>query len=91
MGQVLALNGSLFAFCCCDKHVTKRNSERKGVVLFAGYATSLREARAGTQGKNTGRFELLQRPWRTAANLLAPRGLLNVLCYRTQGHLPRDG
>ena len=33
----------------------------------------------------------MQRPWRSAASWLAPAGLLSLLTYRTQDHLPRDG
>ena len=38
----------------------------------------------------TWRQELMQRPWKGAAYWLAPRGLLNLLSYRTQDHQPRD-
>jgi hypothetical protein len=39
----------------------------------------------------TWRQELTQRSWRDAAHWLAPRGLLSLLSYSTQEHLPRVG
>ena len=49
-----------------------------------------------SQGGHSGmvgswRQELMQRPWRGAADQLAPHGLLSLFSYRTQGHQPRDG
>ena len=47
----------------------------------------------GSQDRNsnrarTWRQELTQRPWRGATYWLAPHGLLSLLSYRTQDHLP---
>jgi hypothetical protein len=44
----------------------------------------------GIQGRNS-RQELKQRPWRDTAYSLAPHGLLILLSYIIQDHLPRDG
>lgn len=37
----------------------------------------------------TWRREMIQEPWRGAAYCLAPRGLLRLLSYGLQNHLPR--
>jgi hypothetical protein len=39
----------------------------------------------------TCRKELMQRPWRSALYWLASPGLLILLSYKTQHHLPRSG
>jgi hypothetical protein len=50
----------------------------------------------GIQGQNssregTWREELMQRPWRTAINWLAPYGFLSLLSHSTQHHQTRGG
>lgn len=47
---------------------------------------SLRGVRAGTW-----RQELKHMPWRKAAYLLAPPGLLSLFTYKPQDHLLREG
>lgn len=60
------------------------------VSLFILFSTE------GSQDRNlnragTWRQELMQKPWRGDAYLLAPPGFLNLLSYRTLDQQPRGG
>jgi len=48
------------------------------------------QRKSGLELKQVRKQELMQRPWRDAAYLLASPGLLSLLFYRTQDHQPRD-
>ena len=77
------------------KHHDQTASWEKRICLtYTSASVESQEVSEGSQElKMAGswRQELMQRPWRGAANCLASYGLLSLLSYRTQDHQPRDG
>jgi hypothetical protein len=74
-------------------HSQKKLEEER---MYLAYISILLFITEGNQDRNsnragTWRQELMQRPWRDAACLLAPQGLLSLLSYRTQDLQLRDG
>lgn len=59
---------------------------RKGLILLRDHCLSLKEAKAGTQGRN-----MKQKPQGSCAYWPVLSGLLNYLSYLAHTHLPRDG
>jgi hypothetical protein len=61
--------------------MTKSKLGREGLftLYFHIHSPSLREVRAGNL-----EAELMQRPWRGAADSLAPHGFLSLLSYSTR-------
>lgn len=78
----------MFWLTCCavTSSRTKSNLEEKGFLSL----TSRREVRAETQG-GAWRQEVKQRPRGTVLCWFAVRGLLSLLSYPSQDHLPRGG
>lgn len=64
---------SWFAFCYCDKIVSKTNLKRKGFAWLTGHSPSLREAKMGLKA-GTWRLE-------DGVSGLTPHGLLNLLSW----------
>ena len=74
--------------------MTKKQVEKERV--YSAYISTLPFITKGSQDRNSSRTgiwkqELMQTPWRGAANWLASPDLLSLLSYRTQDHQPRDG
>ena len=67
--------------------------EKVMIRLTLPQHSPLGKARAGAQrGQEPGgRQELMQKQWPITACWLPPHGLLSLITYRTQDHLPRDG
>lgn len=76
-----------WGFCCYDE----AGLGGKGLCDLHVHSTVHHRRKARLKLKNGRNLEedLIQRPWRSAAYWLAPRGLLSLLAYRTQDHLPR--
>jgi hypothetical protein len=47
--------GDYFFFYCCDKTLTETNLERRFLFWLTSYHSSSKEAKAGTQGRNSRR------------------------------------
>ena len=72
-----------------QKHLGRREifiSQLSGPLLVTEGSQDQNSYRAGTW-----RQELVQRPWRGAADWLAPHGLLSLLSYKARAHQLRDG
>jgi hypothetical protein len=63
----------------------------KGLFSFHFHIDVHHQRKSGQELKQVRKQELMQRPWRDAANWLACLGLLTFLSYRTQEYQPRDG
>jgi hypothetical protein len=62
--------------------------------VYSAYTSSLVFITNGSEDwnpKQVRKQKLMQRPWRDFPSLLASRGLLNLLSYRTRDYQPRDG
>ena len=70
--------------------ITKINLGKRVYTYSPQSQSIMEEVRARTQA-GTWRQALKQRPWRSAVYWLALHGLLGLLSYRTQDHLPRAG
>jgi hypothetical protein len=71
----------------------KRKLQGKGFIWLTStllFITKENQNRSSSTAE-TWRQELMQRLGRGAAYSLASPGLLSLLSYRTQDHLPRDG
>ena len=66
-----------FAFCCCDKTLTKWNLREKSISLIYRL-----EPIKGSQGRNS-----RQRPWKNTSYWLVSHGSFSLLFYKTQNHL----
>ena len=76
------------------KHHDQNNLERKGFIwlTFPHHCSSSKKVGTGISNRvGIWRQELMQSPWRDAADWLAPHALLSLLSYRTQDHQPREG
>lgn len=80
------MRGVLVSFSGCDQTLTKSGLGRKGVIWLPGYSSSSGEAEAGTW-----RREVEQDNMEEHCLLAYPHGLLTLLSYKTQDHLPRGG
>lgn len=74
------------SYCCC-KSLTKNHLRRSWLIWLIHRGSQIIE---GSHASNS-RQELKKRPWRNRAYWLAPKGLLSLLSYRTQDHLPGVG
>lgn len=71
------------------KHRPKATSEEERVYWLVAYRPSWRAAKTLTPGSNLEKA-LEQRPQWSALSWLVLHGLLRLVCYMTQDHLPQD-
>jgi hypothetical protein len=69
-------------FYFCTSIMTKKQVGEERV--YSAYTFTLLLFTKGSQDWNSGRQELMQRPWRDVSYWLASPGFLSLLSYRTQ-------
>lgn len=79
-------------FNCCDETMTQSMSGGTGCVWLQlpHCGPSRKDVRTRTQGKETWRQELMQRPWSGVALLVCSSQLAQSGFYRTQEHPPKE-